>query len=212
MKKLFFLIIFFCVTCLFADEDISQLPPPYNQVHLMSYNLQGWYADCNRHAIKNFIKTRNIMTIVEVGSWLGLSTHHMAKLLPQGGKVYAIDTWEGSPEHQGNPILDTLYDQFLSNVIHAHLTDKIIPVRMDSITASQTLNVIADLIYIDANHSYECCYADCNAWFSHVKSRGILCGDDWGWPGVKQAVQQFTQENNLQVHVEGEVFWWLIKP
>jgi predicted O-methyltransferase YrrM len=199
----------FC-SCLMA-KDLSRLPDPYNQAKLMPYKLDGWYSLANRKAIKRLISAYKVNTIVEVGSWIGLSTVDMAKKIPEHGKVYAVDTWEGSEEHKNNPeLLKTLYDQFLSNVIHEQLTHKIIPIRMDSVKAAQKLQVVADLIYIDADHSYEGCYADLKAWFPHVKEGGILCGDDWPWEGVSKAVEQFAHEHNLKININNP-FWWIIK-
>lgn len=35
-----------------------------------------------------------IKTIIELGSWLGSSTALMARLLPLGGRIYAVDTFD----------------------------------------------------------------------------------------------------------------------
>jgi hypothetical protein len=90
--------------------------------------------------------------------------------------------WLGSVEHQSSPILPTLYEQFLSNVVHAGLTHIIIPMRMSGLQAAtwmDSMEVKPDLIYIDASHDIPSVLADLSAWFPFVKGHGILCGDDW---------------------------------
>lgn len=188
------------------------LPPPYN-IELLPYNAHGFYQ--NAVPMEEIINKYHVKTVIEVGSWLGTSTRHIAILLPADGKVYAVDHWKGSPEHQPGqtywiPQLDVLYEQFLSNVIHAGLHEKIVPIRMDSLQASRELvtKVQPDLIYIDASHEYEAVLADLRAWYPYVRKRGILCGDDWGWAGVIQAVTQFAKENRLKIETSG-AFWHL---
>lgn len=144
------------------------------------------------------IKSNGIKIVIEVGSWLGASTRHIASLLPSGGLVYAVDHWLGSAEHQQgqifwNPALPHLYEIFLSNVIHAGLTEKIIPIRMESLEAAKQLNYVRpDLIYIDAGHETDAVLADLNAWYPYVQGHGILSGDDWGWSTVRNAVVAFA--------------------
>lgn len=189
--------------------ELEDLPSPYNTVKLMPYRHHGWHA--NHGSLSHLINTFNVQTIIEVGSWMGVSTLDMANMLPSNGKIYAVDTWDGSPNETHDPeMLRTLYDQFLSNVIHQNQTHKIIPIRLESTVAAKEIGVIPDLIYIDATHTYEANYADLNAWFPLVQGHGILCGDDlqWGDKGVERAVYQFAKEKNLTVHTNGW-FWWL---
>ncbi len=186
-----------------------ELPEPYRSVKLRSFDSGGWYV--NRAQMQNLFQNHQINTVIEVGCWLGLSTRHIASLLPPGGKLYAIDHWQGSDEHQHLQHLSTLYDQFLSNVIHARLTDKIVPIRMSSIEASYLIGmmgVMPDLIYIDASHDTESVLADLNAWYPFIKGHGILCGDDWDWPTVRTAVEIFAAEQQLMIETSGR-FWRL---
>ncbi len=192
----------------------APLPEPYNSVELLPFEPHGWYRWAS--IIEDWFKILKPKVVIEVGCWFGKSTRHMASLLEPGGVVYAVDHWLGSPEHQPGeifwtPKLACLYEQFLSNVIHARLTDKIIPVRMASLEGSKYLaHIRPDFIYIDANHSYEAVYADIAAWFPLVKGHGVICGDDYlDGEGltIKRAVDQFAADNQLTVHNLGS-FWY----
>ena len=188
----------------------ADLPPPYDTVDVMTYNPQGWYR--NGPSMEWLIRRANVKVVIEVGSWLGLSTRHIARTIPEDGVVYAVDHWEGSP-NEDNSMFDmaNLYRQFLSNVIYENLTHKIIPMKMSSMEAARTLKIKPDLIYIDATHEFSNVMLDLILWFPFVKGHGVLCGDDyyWGhdWP-VKRAVDTFARENNLIVHDDGWL-WYL---
>lgn len=202
----------FALLCLVSCSN-SDLPEPYSQLdEVLPFDPQGWYG--NKRPMKRLIAENEVKVVVEVGSWLGASTRHIAQCLPKNGKVYAVDHWLGSAEHQpGQPFwredLPKLYEQFLSNVIHKKLTHKIIPVRMASVDAEKALSDLKpDLIYIDAGHETEAVYQDLTIWFPHVQGHGILCGDDWSWPSVRKAVEQFAEEKQLTIEAESP-FWLL---
>lgn len=199
----------FALSLFFSPVCAGELPPPYDSVDLLPFNPQGWYR--NGPSMEWLIRRGNVKVVIEVGSWLGLSTRHIAKTLPEDGVVYAIDHWLGSPNEDNSSFdIPNLYRSFLSNVIHENLTHKIIPVRMSSLEASVRLKVKPDLIYLDATHDYNSVLQDLILWFPLVKGHGILCGDDyyWGDGPVKRAVDKFADANNLIVHDDGWL-WYL---
>src|SRR5271168_277579 len=103
--------------------------------------------------------------IVEVGSWLGATARAMADNTL--GKVYAVDTFEGSPELEErlkDKPKDWLYDQFINNTKDC---PRIVPVRLPSVEAAEkfkSLHIVADMIFIDANHNYDEVKSDILAW------------------------------------------------
>lgn len=70
-------------------------------------------------------------------------------------------------------------------------------------------DALFDLVYIDANHSFNACLADIEAWTPKVKQGGCICGHDYmdgtypgGVFGVKSAVlKYFNREPDI---VSGE--------
>lgn len=196
---------------------LDALPNPYNELkEILPFNPHGWYG--NGSWIEKLMTNNKINTVIEVGSWLGCSTRHIASLLQPNGKLYAVDTWEGSIEHhqnkEWNAMLPALYNQFLSNIIHAQLTDIVIPVRMASLNAVKKLKQVlieVDMVYIDAAHDTESVLKDLEAYSPLVKKdKGILCGDDWGWETVRAAVYQFAKKYNLTIYADHN-FWFLKK-
>lgn len=188
----------------------SDLPPPYDTVELLPYNPQGWYR--NGPSMEWLIRRGNVKVVIEVGSWLGLSTRHIARTIPEDGVVYAVDHWMGSPNEDNSGFdIPNLYRQFLSNVIHENLTHKIVPLKMSSIQAALTLKIKPDLIYLDASHDFNSVLQDLILWFPFVKGHGCLCGDDYFWGHdlpVKRAVDTFAEANNLKVGRD-DWMWYL---
>ncbi|MBA3953871.1 class I SAM-dependent methyltransferase [Candidatus Dependentiae bacterium] len=215
IKKIGFLIItslyITILDChLFSSSKILE---PYKSINILPLDSHGWFSAENRNSLKHFITTYKPKVVVELGSWLGLSAIFMASLLPSNSVLYAIDNWtaEGDEAILNNEEaklkIPTLYQQFLSNVIHTKLTHKIIPMRMSTIEAAQSLNIHADLIYIDASHDEKSVYNDIIHWHPKLNKGGIMCGDDWLWASVQTAVKRASSELNLAIKSNGN-FWY----
>jgi hypothetical protein len=79
---------------------------------------------------------------------------------------------------------------------------------------------IFDLIYVDADHSYEGCLRDIEDWYPKVKKGKFLIGDDY-MPyegrhkdikfGVIEAVNEFVTKNNLRLFEVRNHGWAIIK-
>lgn len=155
------------------------------------FNFEGLYK-------KYANDLQNGSVFVELGSWKGRSIAYITVEivnLNKDVKIYAIDTWQGtmnSEVHQEEiSKLDTsLYDHFLSNISPA--INHIIPMKSDSSSASSTfLDESIDIIFIDADHSYESVKNDILKWYPKIKQGGIISGHDYGEPcGVQQAVDE----------------------
>ena len=61
-----------------------------------------------------------------------------------------------------------------------------------------------DVVYIDADHSYEAVRLDLEESLKRVKIGGIISGHDYSstqFPGVFRAVNEFCKENNLVIRL-----------
>jgi len=198
----------FLILLLYFFSFFAKAIEPYDSNVDLPYLPHGWLRDENKIYLEKFIKQLNPKIVIEVGTWLGLSAMLMADILADGSKLYAVDTFKGSgADTAGIPFLPQLYQQFLSNVKHRGLTHKIIPIKQTSWDAAKTLDVKAQLIYIDAAHDYENVYGDIIAWYKHLDVGGIICGDDYGWEGLTEAVKKAANDLNEPLNVYG-AFWY----
>lgn len=176
-----------------------------------AFETEGWLTEAEAEYLAKISSRWNdapfIANIIEVGSWKGRSTCALAS--SSNVRVWAVDTWQGSPEHQSelskHPAL-WLYEEFLKNVEGL----PIIPIMLTSVLAAKLMERAAiqpDIVFIDANHDYESVKADILAWQPLLSSGGILCGHDYdppNWLGVKQAVDKFVPKFRI---VPGTTLW-----
>lgn len=138
--------------------------------------------------------------IVEIGSWLGQSTKALAK---GGAIVLAVDTWEGSPEHQEllrDKPLSWLFHQFRDSVKDCK---NIVPLCTTSIQAAEIHKANGtkfDLIFIDGAHDYESVKQDIEAWSPLLAKGGVLCGHDACDEGVQRALDELFPKRYSLIH------------
>jgi predicted O-methyltransferase YrrM len=179
----------------------------------VSPDPHGWFNKLNKEMLIDDVKKSTI--IVELGSWLGLSTRWLCD--NSKATVYAIDHWNGSIEHQNRgdvkDKLPTLYDTFIVNCWD--YKDRIIPIRgnsLDGLIELREIKVIPDLIYIDASHEYEDVLNDLE--YSHkLFPSAVIIGDDWNWrqkklkrKTVQEAVMAFSKKYGVKVMNNGQAY------
>ena len=132
--------------------------------------------------------------IVEVGCFQGRSTCYLASLAKRACKdlvVFAVDTFKGSPEQAGDPILPRLQEIFLRHIAAAGCLDIVRTIPLDSVTAASLFpdNSLASC-FIDACHLFDAVQADILAWLPKIREGGILGGHDYlgPWLDVKTVV------------------------
>jgi len=147
--------------------------------------------------------------VIEVGSWLGRTA--LAMVEAGAEFVHCVDTWDGTNDPEDETFAHgakhghaALLNAFRVNVA-AHLGQTIYHYIGTSSYWADRWTVPADLVFIDAEHSYEAALADITLWTPHVRPGGILCGHDFceAWPGVKRAVEETGPFN-----IVGNSVWW----
>ena len=70
--------------------------------------------------------------------------------------------------------------------------------------------------FVDASHDYENAKRDLECYWPKLVPNGIMAGHDWPQPGVRRAVEEFADEQNLIIHVmpvpgdeEHDASFWL---
>jgi len=190
----------------------ADYPWPPRQPPAAPRTDHGWLDPSTQEFLQSEL-SHDAQLIVELGSWLGLSTRFLANCAPQA-TVIAIDHWRGSPEHHGNPewaaMLDGLYDTFLASCWEYRR--RLIPLRvttLDGLCILAYRGLKPDLIYVDADHSFEAVAADFECALELFPEAAIV-GDDWGSSNVREAV--LAVANGRGVQIEGrENAWRLVK-
>ncbi|MAH49939.1 hypothetical protein CMI37_29240 [Candidatus Pacearchaeota archaeon] len=168
----------------------------------------GWFRKHNEKILAEKLEPHHV--VIELGSWLGKSTRFIADRCK---KVYAIDHWEGGPEHHTSKYesikgrLPKLYETFLKNCWSRK--DKIIPLRMKTVVGLMKCSqagIKPDIIYIDASHEYEDVLADISL-SRELFPEALLIGDDWERKGVYSAVMNYAYDKEITFSVYGCVWW-----
>jgi SAM-dependent methyltransferase len=164
-------------------------------------------------------------TIVEVGVFKGRSFAFLGVEAINSGKarrLFAVDTWEGSPEHQQDPDVqaDRLFGVFSEGVLRplrdarwagAPVQVRAIP-RPSVQAAADFADGEADAVFIDGAHDRKSVAADLRAWWPKVKPGGELAGHDFDWPSVRQAVAPFAFSVGALIDFVSPRSWVIRKP
>lgn len=174
-------------------------------------NIPGWFDfdDIYKQAVD---EAQDGALIVEVGCAFGRSLAYLAECVIASGKkihVHAVDIW---PKFDPDTITADAWGSEHANLVKEvggdsylafeRLMDAECPrwrgvvtiYRMPSVEAAKLHRAhSADLVFIDANHTYPFVKQDIEAWLEIVKPGGVIGGHDYttGFPGVMQAVDEF---------------------
>ncbi|MEI8125028.1 MAG: sugar transferase [Parachlamydiaceae bacterium] len=162
-------------------------------------------------SIENMISSKQIKTVIMIGSWLGSIVQAVASKLSDDGIVYDINMWIGSlPEklNQQDPNISCLQQMFLVNmqqINDAHLTHKIVSLTMNVMEAASALSIRADLIFFDnRRHAANLIAND-----SFLEStKGIVCGNCWFNKEQQRFVIDYAAQRQKTIHTEND-FWWI---
>ena len=152
--------------------------------------IPGWFSDQEGEGYLEELLRHPRGVLVEVGSCLGRSLAFVVEAFTDvGGTVYAVDIWDWS--------LDA-FKEFEWYMWRNGLLDRIDTFRESSLSAATRFSPHSiDVIFLDADHTYESVAEDIRAWVPKLKTTGFLMGHDYdqpGWPGVKEAVNELLGE------------------
>lgn len=174
---------------------------------LRAEEVEGWMTEEELRVLREVASALKKPFVVEVGSWKGRSTIALAQAIaPQGGKFFAVDTWQGTPSERTTYHAEAryrdIYKQFCNNISAAAVDGVVVSCKMTSLEAANLfLGGSVDMVFLDGDHSQEAVTADIEAWWPKLKKGGLMMGHDYtdqdqeqdqesgGWPGVKRAVQ-----------------------
>lgn len=185
----------------------------------------GWRDICGWSEFEDFYRAvvpalPDGAVVVEVGVAYGRSIALLDELVQASGKraaIIAVDSfddymggdqddkrayWEWA-KAQGSP-LEAFYASLDKH--SPGTTDRIIVLHALSNEGPAALgpSVAADLVFLDADHSYGHVCSDIDAWWPMVKPGGMLAGDDYDpvhFPGVIRAVCEKFPFHNVRGRV-----------
>lgn len=166
------------------------------------FHFEGWF-DFDDIYLEQAKRAKGGSVFVEVGTYLGKSLSFLVVECYNRKKqvtIYAVDTWEGSPEHGEfvQQVGGSIYPIFQKNMERFHLQNLFQPLQMTSEAASKCFqDQSIDFIFIDAAHDYDNVSADLRNWYPKLKVGGIIAGHDFTavWDGVIRAVKEFFQND-----------------
>ena len=135
---------------------------------------------------------------VELGSWVGLTTSYLAAACRArgGGRVYAVDTFEGTKEggEQYRSVArfgGSTLDAFREQIHRAGAADLVEPlVGYTQHVAGRYAGPPIRFLLIDADHSYEGVRSDFDRWLPLVAPGGLVVFHDYQMADVARFVDQ----------------------
>lgn len=123
---------------------------------------------------------------LEVGSFKGRSSGFIAAGLFCGSRLACVDTWmnDAMPHDSSSDSMP----EFELNV--ARYRDRLDVFRGRSAEVARTWKEPLDLLFIDADHSYDGCRDDVLAWRPFVRPGGWIAFHDSGEAGVRRAIDE----------------------
>ena len=158
------------------------------------YQIPGWFNyNQSYDQIVDVIPEKG--KIVEIGSFLGRSTHYLATSLMNANKeqvkIYAVDTFQGSSEHGSLALPRDFFSMFKENLKFFIGREMVVPLQGRS-DSPDILNRFKDeeidFIMVDGAHEHEAVVDDITNWWPKLKPDGIMFGDDFDLESVKEAV------------------------
>jgi len=150
----------------FVNDKKSQDINIYDDVWTCSHEFR-----CD---IRDFFSDKSSLKIAEIGSHKGYTTKFLSSCF---SRVYAVDN------NVGWTNFNKRYNKDSTNITYVNLD-----------IYKNNFNVLPDdieVVFIDADHSYEGCKSDIVNSIKRFKNLQYVIFDDYGvWPGVRQVVNQ----------------------
>ena len=165
------------------------------------------YLGCSHAEVLNTLLHQNsIVTVdaackgVEVGVRSGDTAHYLLLNNPRL-YLYLVDPY--LPYHDvGTDITQEMQNKYKWEADKAVRSfERNTFIYQTSVEAAKAMGSFTtiDFVFIDAEHTFDACLADMEAWYPVIRKGGMLCGHDYSMTPVKKAVTKFAVERNLEV-------------
>jgi hypothetical protein len=178
--------------------------------HLMGAELQRIWRKTG-HFFANIIISNQFTKVAEIGVLRGRCIKTVLSFSPANSLIkeyFAIDSWVVKGRGDGYKKVCTFMPWFKQLKV----------IKLPSLEAASLFrNGYLDVVFLDADHSYDAVIADIKAWMPKIRKGGIICGHDYSKEilprsdvyGVNDAVDDFFGEKNVSLWPE--LFCWAIE-
>ena len=173
-------------------------------------HVEGWLTPVDGYLLYRLARDGDGHgAIVEIGSWMGLSTAWLAAGSKAAGRehVHAIDVFDGGPMLKDLDVIrkeGTTYHHFTGNLEGLDLFYHVEPVVAESGAAARRWAQGAiRLLFIDGDHRYPAVRQDFDLWSPHVAVGGFVVLDDAieHYPGVLRLFNEALADHAHWRHV-----------
>ena len=184
------------------------------------FKIPGWfnYAEAYDQIVDQIPDDGKI---VEIGSFLGRSTHYLATSLMNANKeqvkIYCVDTFEGSSEHSPLKLPKDFLYMFKENLKFFIGREMVIPCQGrsdDKELINKFEDESIDYMMVDGAHEHEAVMEDIENWWPKLKKEGVMFGDDFNLEAVSLAVDKSIQKVNAPAYTVNrslEATWFTTK-
>ena len=156
--------------------------------------------------------------LVEIGSYLGASAAFLSSAAGERNHtLYCVDTWRNDAiddprEKEGRDTFKE-FNRNINKYVKRKYVKRITLLRGLSCDMAKKFQGRIDLLFIDADHSYEGCRSDIESWLPFVKNEGIVVFHDYGWAeGIRKAVKEIIFPIQIgKSNIEDITYWARIK-
>lgn len=198
-----------------ADNFLTKLKTILTYLDLSDRlsTVEGFLLDIQAFALMNLANEGpGCGAIVEIGSYKGRSTCALAmgSMSACREKVYAIDHFEGSPEHQKGEYCETreivesgtTFHTFLRNIQQTGVASHVEPIQLPSAEAARQWSGPIRLLFIDGDHSYDASKLDFDSWSPFVVPGGVIVFHDVGhFEGVTRFYRELLKTSREYLEV-----------
>lgn len=166
--------------------------------------------------LSKLIKQHNVKILVEVGMKSG---RNMDRILNQCPDLIAhgVDCWVPTENYKRWPDSSHAKNEREADQVVAKYPSRLTKHKGFSVPVSEAFeDESVDMVFIDADHSYEGVRADIDSWMPKVKTGGVISGHDYDntvkygdlFKGVDKAVKETF---GFSFILEDDHVWWTIK-
>lgn len=178
---------------------------------------KAWWTSQTHESVLQRLVGPSTKNIIEIGSFVGRSTLAWLRMAPNA-TIWCIDPWEGDVRcddtmryKDHHPEAD-VFEQFVQNTWDVR--ERVRMLRMCSKNGLNCLwesvsftdyRIDPDLIYVDGDHTKQAVLDDIRA-SKDLFDTSIICGDDFHWTSVNEALQELRRREEIDFIAHGNVW------